>query len=387
MKKIAVVCSDQTELFTPRQGAVSSVVINLNSQLSALYDIRTYCGGPIGRWAQDYYQLKVSKTEKLKDFVRTLREPGYPYLKKVAEELNAWRPDIVHIHNRPHHLLWLKKLLTIKPKFIIHEHNDQVRDCFRPAKAREILRAADRFVGVSRFIVDYTVKEKYPEFTAKCKAVINGVDTELFTPLADDLAKAVLRKKLGLPQFKTVILFTGAMRERKGVHHLLAAFIKLAKERPNICLVLAGDNETDNKREDHYLEALKRSAKVLPEQIFFTGYVAQESMPELYQTADIYCAVPEWQEPLGLVFLESQSAGLPVVASRTGGVPETMIDGRTGFLVDLPIKTDALVEKLQIMVDNPLLRELFGEQARKHMLHNFTWECSAKQMMAVYEGL
>jgi len=388
MKKIAVICSDGAKMFHPLQGAVSTVAINLNQRLADRYEIRTFFGGEMGGVRNDtYHQISVNNSDKLKNLPFFLQEPAVPYLKKVAGFLNEWQPGLVQIHNRPHFILWLKRFLHYTPRFILHEHNHQIRDCFSPAKARKILEAADTIVGVSQFVVDYTVKEPYPEFANKCIAVTNGIDTGQFRPAASLTGKQELRQQLGIPLNKTVILYSGAIRPRKGVHTLLAAFLELRKTRQDICLVLVGANEVNNKREDYYFETIKKQAAHDSSHIVLTGFVDTFQMPQLYQTADIFCAVPDWDEPLGLVFLEAQASGLPVVSCRKGGIPEVVKDKESGFILSSPVPNEGLVSVLNRLIDDQTLRNTMGQQARMYVMSNWTWNTAVEKMETVYTSL
>jgi glycosyltransferase involved in cell wall biosynthesis len=91
-------------------------------------------------------------------------------------------------------------------------------------------------------------------------------------------------------------------------------------------------------------------------------------------------------ELLGLSVLEAMASGLPVVASRLGGVPEIVVDGETGFLVD-PGDVDELHDRLALLLGDPVLAADMGRRAREVVLGQFTWEHCAARCLAAYRQL
>jgi phosphatidylinositol alpha-1,6-mannosyltransferase len=114
--------------------------------------------------------------------------------------------------------------------------------------------------------------------------------------------------------------------------------------------------------------------------------VPEEELNHYYDAADIYVMISrqegETVEGFGLAFIEASARGLPVVGGRHGGVPEAIIDGRTGFLVD-PLDNDDLTRRLLTLIEDPLLRETLGRQGRERVLAEFTARRMAERTIEV----
>ena len=107
-------------------------------------------------------------------------------------------------------------------------------------------------------------------------------------------------------------------------------------------------------------------------------------MPTLMRSADIICCTP-WYEPFGMVALEAMACGMPVVATRVGGLVETVVDGSTGLLVP-PRRPDAIQEAVVTLLDRPALRRTMQAAARRRA-RSYGWSVVACQTMTVYRRM
>jgi glycosyltransferase involved in cell wall biosynthesis len=133
-----------------------------------------------------------------------------------------------------------------------------------------------------------------------------------------------------------------------------------------------------------YLSYLKANLPVdVAEKVAFLGLIPREDLVDRYYSSDIFAFAPIWNEGFGLPPVEAMAAGLPVVASRSGAVTETVIDGLTGFLVE---KNDAeeLAKALLVLLNDDSLREAMGRAGRRRAFQHFTWFKVAQQMHARY---
>jgi len=228
---------------------------------------------------------------------------------------------------------------------------------------RRTLRKAGAVVGVSRPMLDALVELGAPE--ERVTLVRNGVDRSLFRP--GDKREA--RRALGLPEEGKIILYVGRLEETKGLGELAAAFATLEKRgQTDARLVVVGDGsmrralERVSSREGAVVLAGNRPA----------ADVAR------YLTAADVLTLPSWNEGTPNVILEALAAGRPVVATRVGGIPDVVEEGRTGLLVpvkDVPTLADAL--------GHALSREWPAEEITRAAPPS--WETSAGHLLAALE--
>jgi glycosyltransferase involved in cell wall biosynthesis len=166
-----------------------------------------------------------------------------------------------------------------------------------------------------------------------------------------------------------------------GVDILINAFAEICKSHKDVELQIAGKGSY----EDNYRVLVKDLG--LCENVKFIGFLAHEKVPHFLSTIDIF-AMPSISdgESFGVAALEASATGLPVVASRVGGVPEVVIHGETGFLVER--KNEAhLVQAIIKLIDQPELRLKMGQAGRKFVESNYRWEDNLRAMSDLYYSM
>lgn len=158
-----------------------------------------------------------------------------------------------------------------------------------------------------------------------------------------------------------VILFVGIDFERKGGHLLLKAFRDIKREVPDAKLVIVGCNIEVNDTD-----------------IVVKGRLPPDRVADEYMNADLF-VMPSLREPFGIVFLEAMAAGLPCIGTRIESIPEIIVDGENGYLVNPNSITD-LVDKITQLLKNPDLLKRMGETARKRG-RSFTWEHTVDNLL------
>ena len=170
------------------------------------------------------------------------------------------------------------------------------------------------------------------------------------------------------------VLSVGRLYPRKGLGHLLRAMPAVLARVPEARLLLAGRGESEAE-----LRALAKELG-LGDAVEFLGHVPDDALPALYSRAAVF-AMPSVYEGYGLVMLEAMASGLPVVAFRTGGAPELVRDGETGFLAD----PATLGDRLARVLEDAAKARAMGRRAREEALAGYTWPTIAKRTLAVYE--
>ena len=189
----------------------------------------------------------------------------------------------------------------------------------------------------------------------------NCVDTDIFHPGEPSHA---LRADLGFAPEDFVVLFCGRLEPDKGIHKLLEALG--AVENPRIKLLIVGSPFFGRTQQSSFLRKLEQQARGLEGRVQFTGYIPNEALPAYYHLADVVCVPTLVEEAAGLVAVEAMACGRPVLATRSGGMPEYLA-GSQAVLVDRgPDIVGQLAWALQMLYEHPnLCREMGAAGAQR----------------------
>jgi phosphatidylinositol alpha-1,6-mannosyltransferase len=196
-----------------------------------------------------------------------------------------------------------------------------------------------------------------------------GIDVEHFSPSTDS---APLRKELALTE-KAVIVCVGRLVPRKGQDRLIQALPIIQKVIPNVHLLLIGEGRYRAK-----LESIAKKVGVR-EIVTFIGRVTYEQLPTYIRVGDIF-AMPSRSrmagleiEGLGIVYLEASACGLPVIAGNSGGAPDAVVEGQTGFVVDGTNIDSIARAAIALFTDLDLVKSM-GRTGRQWILSNWSWD-------------
>ncbi|MGZ4849917.1 MAG: glycosyltransferase family 4 protein [Candidatus Bathyarchaeia archaeon] len=235
----------------------------------------------------------------------------------------------------------------------------------------ETAQNASMIVTISQYSLG-KIEQFYGIDKEKVRIVPNGVDPEKFKPVTNRKAN---RAQFGLGE-EPCVLFVGSLIPRKGLPFLLEAAKKVVKEQVKTKFLIVGEGPLRNQ----LLSTLE--AANLACNFKFLGKVKDEVLPALYNCADVF-ALPSIQEGQGIVLLEAESTGKPVVAFDVGGVNEAFRNGETGLLVRRG-STDEFADALLKLLSDAALREKMGVNGRDFVVKNFTWDICAQRMLQVY---
>ena len=237
------------------------------------------------------------------------------------------------------------------------------------AALRRIGAQADQMTYLGEFTRGAVANALLREDHSKLVHLPPGVDLTRFTPGAKS---AQLQKKWGIENAQ-VIVSIGRLVARKGSDQLIKAMPEVLKQFPRSKLLLVGTGNYQKR-----LEKLVRNLKV-QDSVVFTGRVEHDLLPDYYRLGDIFAAPCRSRfgglevEGLGIVYLEASACGVPVIAGKSGGAPDAVLDGKTGLLVngrDYPEVGAALIKLLS---DQPL-RQKMGADGRVWMEQLWSWE-------------
>jgi glycosyltransferase involved in cell wall biosynthesis len=219
--------------------------------------------------------------------------------------------------------------------------------------------------------------DAYPAIPAeRCFVIPGGVDLTLFRPREPREPRSPIR-----------LAFAGQWAEVKGITDLLDAIALLEAKRDDFELVMFGSAGLWNRvpaagRRTETWEKEVRSRIEGMRSVRIGGKQTHRGMAQAYRDIDV-AVVPSRSEAMGLSTIEAQAAGLPVVGTRVGGIPEVVVDGQTGLLIP-PRDPPALAGAIERLLDQPGLRRAMGTQARERAERSFSWERHVDFLMAVY---
>ncbi len=239
---------------------------------------------------------------------------------------------------------------------------------------REMAQQATTIVTISNYSLG-KLKEHYNIDEGKVRIVPNGVDTEIFRPTSDTVET---KRQFGLGD-EPVMLFVGSLIPRKGVGFLVETAKKVVNQQADAKFVIVGKGPLRGMLD----EAICRSG--LDSNFVFLGNIAETQLPMVYGMADVF-VLPSVQEGQGIVLLEAQACGKPVVAFNVGGVNEAVEDKKTGLLVERGDIT-GLADALCSILTDEELKVKMGWNGRKFVESNFTWDICADKMLNVYSEM
>ena len=230
---------------------------------------------------------------------------------------------------------------------------------------------------------------------AKVHVVHNGIDSQLWQRDSSPQALKALRSR-GVDPARPSVVFVGRITRQKGLPYLLRAAAELP---PEVQLVLcAGAPDTPQLLAE--VEALIAELRLgRAGVVWITEMLPRAEVIALLSAATVF-ACPSVYEPLGIVNLEAMACGLAVVATATGGIPEVVVDGETGWLVPIeqvadgsgvPVDPGRFVSDLALAlnqaVSDPQRARGFGQAGRQRAVESFSWSSIGDQTMAVYESV
>lgn len=237
-----------------------------------------------------------------------------------------------------------------------------------------IARGVDHVIAVSEFVrKSVLATARLPD--ERASVVTNVVDSARFHP-------GPLRAP-GAPE----ILFVGRIAAEKGVEVLVDALPAVARAHPDVTLTIVGPASGGTERGAYLRRCERRIAALgLTQRVRFAGAVPNSELPHLLQRCRLLAVPSLWGEPCGVVVLEALACGVPLVASRVGGIPELIEEERTGRLC-APGDAEAWGRSLSGALDDEALRRAAAEHGPRRIAERHVWSAVAPRLCAVYEAL
>jgi spore coat protein SA len=298
------------------------------------------------------------------------------YWRRVLKRLAVQRPDLIEVENRPRLVGTFRKHFP-KAQIWLHLHSNTFisKPYLAPRALPACLAAADRIIVNSEYLRSF-VAARAPQAAGKLRVVHPGVEVERFAGICGEAERAARGW-----QNRRIVLYVGRLIPLKGVHHLLAALPELIRQFPDVLLVIVGGAFYGSARTTGYVRKLHRMAAPMRRHVHFQPYVPHTDIPRWFAMAHVAAVPSVRREAFGLVNVEAMAAGLPVVASRIGGMTEIVEDGSTGWLIDPQHAPTELAGRISLLLGNEELRQAMGMRGWERAERHFTWQRTAERWL------
>ena len=313
----------------------------------------------------------------------------------LAMAAGAKGTDLVHSHTWHANLGGHLSKLTWSIPHVVTTHS---LEPLRPWKAEQLgggyslsrfceetaIEAADAVIAVSKGMRK-DVLDCYPKVDhGRVHVIHNGIDPEVYKPTPSEAALTRLGVDPGVP----FALFAGRVTRQKGLHLLLAAAHRI-NPRYQLVIVASSPDTPEIGAEVAALAERVRSER--GNLVWIGRFIPLEDLIHLYTGAAVFVC-PSVYEPFGLVNLEAMACETAVVASRVGGIPEIVVEGETGYLVDYdPEQTEsfttALAARIDELISDSGLATKMGKAGRERVMQHFGWPAIAARTLELYESL
>lgn len=293
----------------------------------------------------------------------------FDYLKKVNGILKKQNYDIVIIENMSTYISSLNNLRD--KKVILHLHNDYLSK--NDIRNEKLANKYSKVWTVSNYIKENTYAPNCNK--NNIKVFFNCIDTEFFNKNLYVEDRKKIREKYNIKAEDIVYVFSGRLDKTKGVRELIEAFSML--EYKNIKLLILGAYDYGKKNKNDFVINLEKMVSKIQDKVVFTGFIDKNDVPKFLGAADIAIVPSIWEEPSGLVILEAQASGLPLITTNKGGIPEIVNKNIVEVLKVDNNFTLSLKEKMEFLYLNPQERKKRGAAGREHVKKynlDYYWE-------------
>jgi phosphatidylinositol alpha-1,6-mannosyltransferase len=363
-----------TDTFLPHAGGSRFYYYNLFRRISEHHDVLVLTT-KIPGW-EDFDAREQTASFRIKRRFKPLRNLSYSQLPKLAGTimralaLAVTRPDVLHCGDLyPPGLIgvMLKRIFGIP--FVAYSHGEDFTLTsgrrFQPKVRNLIYHSADAVIANGTFAEEKLLEIGIP--LEKIFKITPGLDTQVFFPQSSD----ELRSRYGLGN-ELVVMTVARVVPQKGHSRVIRAIAALGNDVPPLKYIIAGKGSQE--------KALRELAAELgvQDKVIFAGFIPEAELNLHYNLADVV-VMPNFQteggdiEGFGMVFLEANAAGKPVIGGRSGGTADAVADGVTGYLVDSENNED-LIEKLRCLLTDGELRNRMGAAGLRRAQTEFSWE-------------
>jgi glycosyltransferase involved in cell wall biosynthesis len=418
--KIAILNPGLGGCSTPTRGSMAVWAHEVAYRLARSCEVIVYVGGERIPWKKKeewcdgvHYQLRAMGPDiwlylilKRLRLFRNVKRPLFAsrwyfpgYISQVTRDLRDKQCDIVHIHNFSQ---FVPVIRAFNPniKIVLHMHCEWLTQLDR-AMIEQRLEGVDLIIGCSEYITG-KIRHAFPRFATHCQTVYNGVDVNQFV---SENGRSAIRKN-GTKR----LLFVGRVSPEKGVHVLLEAFKEVVEHHAHAQLEIVGrkgrlpfefivalsdDDKVSNLASFYdrispfsYFSDLQKQidSSNITEQVTFSGSMPHPDVIDRYREADVFILPSVCNEAFGMPLIEAMACQVPVVATRSGGMPEIVEEGKTGLLVERA-DAKALAKAILRLLADQALCESMGKVGQQRVLELFSWEHVSENLLCQYKKI
>jgi glycosyltransferase involved in cell wall biosynthesis len=230
---------------------------------------------------------------------------------------------------------------------------------------------SDYLTAISNFLLNRAKKNGYK---GRSTIVPNGVDLTLFSKEVGDDLKNDIKNQLGKKEGDVFLVTSGRLTHKNATDDIISALSQLP---PHVSLIIIGKGDGGPK--------LQKQARDLglANRVKFLGFVDYKDIPKYLSVCDIFIR-PSRSEGFGNSFIEAMAAGVPVIATPVGGIPDFIDDNETGIFCS-PDNPQSIAKSVGILVNDKPLREKIIYQARNRVMERYGWDHIASEMKSVFE--
>ncbi|MCJ8283543.1 MAG: glycosyltransferase family 1 protein [Rivularia sp. ALOHA_DT_140] len=308
--------------------------------------------------------------------------PMYPELTlalprpAIGEVLEKFNPDVIHvvnpavlglagiIHSKIHNIPLVASYHTHLPQYLQHYGLGMLEGLLW-----ELLKAGHNQAALNLCTSTAMIKELTAHGIERVDLWQRGVDTELFHP---SLKSEEMRQRLSQNNPESpLLLYVGRLSAEKEIERIKP----ILEGIPDARLALVGDGPHREALETHFSGT----------NTFFVGYLTGTDLASAFASSDAF-VFPSRTETLGLVLLEAMAAGCPVVAARSGGIPDIVTDGVNGYLFEPSSDDVGAIDATLRLLEEKQEREVIRQNAREEA-ERWGWSAATRQLQTFYEGV
>jgi glycosyltransferase involved in cell wall biosynthesis len=374
-----------TPYFCPEGGGLENYIYNVSKGLLKKgYKITILCSTKKGEDKEETIDgIRVIRQKP--DFIFSNTPIKLSLLSDITKLIKENDFDLINAHMPvPYYadVAAIASKLSRKP-FIATTHADNVKGTFLMNAITNIynyifylttLSLSKEIITPSPYYYEHSKFLKY--FKRKLELVPPGVDIKKYSPRKS----SEIYEKYNIPKNAKVILFAGQMGKfhvHKGVDYLIKAF-KLVLDKTPAYLVLVGGGDMIGE----YKQACKKLG--IQDRVFFSGFISERELIEHYRFSSVVVLPSTIQEGFGMVLIEGNACGKPVVGTDVGGISYVVKDGQTGLLVP-PKDHKALAHAMLRIITDKSLANRMGKNGQMMVKDNFTWDKAVDRTFMVYK--